>query len=228
MTEKCYMYKKCNKIDCDAPFCLKKCKCDYLFNAALMTESQRKHIDLLLDEDNRDKEAFNQLKAIEKNINQFVEDGDNLYIYSGICGNSKTSWANRLAQTYINNIWYDSELKCRVLFISVPRFILELKSNITTKSEYIAHIKENVLDCDLVIFDDISSKMGTEFEISHLLSIIDTRLNNNKANIFTSNIAPENLVTFLDSRLASRIANTSIKILLLGADKRNLKYILKE
>ena len=80
----------------------------------------------------------------------------------------------------------------------------------------------------MVIFDDISSKMGTEFEISHLLSIIDTRLNNNKANIFTSNIAPENLVTFLDSRLASRIANTSIKILLLGADKRNLKYILKE
>lgn len=193
-----------------------------------MTWKQREHIDLLLDEDNKDIEAFEQLKLIENSIKDFVEEGDNLYIYSNICGNSKTSWANRLAQTYIERIWFQSELKCKVLFISVPRFILELKDNITNASEYINQIKANVLNCDLVIWDDISSKVGTEFEISHLLSIIDNRLNNNKANIFTSNISPENLSSFLEPRLASRIANSSIQVQLQGADKRNLKYLLKK
>ncbi len=224
----CWMKNRCSQVDCDKPFCMKYYKCNYLYNASFMTLKQREHIDLLLDEDERDKEAFTQLKLIETNIKDFVEEGDNLYIYSSICGNSKTSWANRLAQTYIENIWASSELKCRVLFISVPRFILELKDNINTPSEYISYIKENVLDCDLVIWDDISSKVGTEFEISHLLSIIDNRMSNNKANIFTSNISPENLSSFLEPRLASRIANSSIQVMLQGADKRNLKYLLKK
>ena len=69
-------------------------------------------------------------------------------------------------------------MKPIVLFIGVPRFLLELKANISQKSEYIEDIEDSVLDADLVVWDDIGSKNGTEFEVSHLLSIIDTRINN--------------------------------------------------
>ncbi len=111
-----------------------------------------------------------------------------------------------------------------MLFISVPRFLLELKSNISEKSEYVEHINNNVLDCDLVIWDDIATKLGTEFELSHLLSIIDTRINNGKSNMFTSNLSGVELNKALGDRLYSRIQNYSdVVIELQGKDKRGIK-----
>ena len=47
---------------------------------------------------------------------------------------------------------------------------------------------ECVTKCDLVVWDDIGSKNGTEFEVSHLLSIIDQRINNGKSNIEFVNV----------------------------------------
>ena len=86
----------------------------------------------------------------------------------------------------------------------------------------IQHIKNNVEKCDIVIWDDISNKAGTEFEISHLLSMINSRIMNGKTNIYTSNINPEKLQDYLDIRLASRIATNSEKIQFNGGDKRGL------
>ena len=126
-------------------------------------------------------------------------------------------------QSFFNKIWLKTELKCRGLFIDVPTFLLALKDNITNKSSYIQHIKDNIATCDLVIWDDISNKVGTEFEITHLLSMINSRINNGKANIYTSNIAPDKLAGFLDDRLASRIVTGSEKIEFRGGDKRGLR-----
>lgn len=129
-----------------------------------------------------------------------------------------------MVEAYFNKIWLKSDLKCRVLFISVPRFLLELKSNISEKSEYIEHINENILDCDLVIWDDIATKLGTEFELSHLLSIIDTRINNGKSNMYTSNLSGVELNKALGDRLYSRIQNYSDYVIeLQGKDKRGIK-----
>ena len=45
---------------------------DSIYSAALMTESQKKHITLRVDEDGTDLEQFKQLAEIEKNILNFV------------------------------------------------------------------------------------------------------------------------------------------------------------
>ena len=97
-----------------------------------------------------------------------------------------------------------------------------LKDNIREGNEYISHIKNNVLDCDLVIWDDIGTKMGTEFEIENLLNIIDARISNNKSNIYTSNMSPAQLNERVGERLYSRIVNTAYNIELKGKDKRGL------
>jgi DNA replication protein DnaC len=196
---------------------------DSLYSAALMTESQKQHITLNVDQDGTDLEQFKQLAAIEQNIVKFVQEGKNLYLHSANCGNGKSSWSLRLAEAYFNKIWARSEAKCRVLFISVPRFLLALKDNITVKSSYIDYIKDNVLEADLVIWDDIAAKMGSEFELTHLISIIDNRIALGKSNIYTSNLNRQQLYTALGERLTSRIANMSIDIELFGADKRILK-----
>jgi DNA replication protein DnaC len=219
----CFLREVCNGKDCNKDFCLRKYKMDSLYSAALMTESQKKHITLRVDEDGTDLEQFKQLAAIEQDIANFVSSGRNLYLHSANCGNGKSSWSLRLAEAYFNKIWARTEVKCRVLFISVPRFLLALKDNITTRSTYVDYIKDNVLEADLVIWDDIANKMGSEFELTHLLNIIDNRLALGKSNIYTSNLNRQQLYTALGERLTSRIANMSTDIELFGADKRVLK-----
>ena len=196
---------------------------DSLYSAALMTDSQKQHIVLKVDQDNTDLEQFKQLAAIEQDICKFVEEGKNLYLHSANCGNGKSSWSIRLAEAYFNKIWARTTTKCRVLFISVPRFLLALKDNITTRSSYVDYIKDNVFEADLVIWDDIAAKMGSEFELTHLLNIIDNRLALGKSNIYTSNLNRQQLYNALGERLTSRIANMSIDIELFGSDKRFLK-----
>jgi DNA replication protein DnaC len=195
---------------------------DSLYTAALMSESQKKRVALKVDADGTDLEQFKQLSAIENDIVNFVKEGKNLYLHSANCGNGKSSWSIRLAQAYFNKIWARSEVKCRVLFISVPRYLLAIKDNISNRNAYAEYIKENVLEADLVIFDDLAAKMGSEFELTHLLNIIDNRISLGKSNIYTSNLNRQQLYNALGERLTSRVANMSIDIELFGADKRVL------
>ena len=113
-------------------------------------------------------------------------------------------------------------MSCKALFIDVPTFLLAAKSNITSPNEYFNHVMSNVMDADLVIFDDIGTKNSTVFEHEHLFSIINNRLSANKTNIYTSNLTDSELQQALGARLASRICNTSINIWFEGGDKRHL------
>lgn len=220
--KQCPYLERCNHVDCNK-FCMKNYKTNYYFNRAFISKDKRIRFPLRIDNDGSDAEAFSRLSEIEKNICDFVENGKSLYIYSRNVGNGKTSWALRLANNYINNVWYKKDMEPIVLFISVPRFLLELKANISNKSEYISQINEYVTTCDLVVWDDIGSKNGTEFEVSHLLSIIDQRINNNKSNIYTSNLNNEELHQLLGDRLYSRVYNYSECINIVGKDKRGMR-----
>ena len=218
----CFLYDNCNRKDCGKDFCLRKYKMDSLYSAALMSDSQKKRVALKVDADGTDLERFKQLSTIENNIVNFINEGKNLYLHSANCGNGKSSWSIRLTQAYFDKIWARSEVKCRVLFISVPRYLLAIKDNISNKNAYAEYIKENVLEADLVIFDDLAAKMGSEFELTHLLNIIDNRISLGKSNIYTSNLNRQQLYNALGERLTSRVANMSIDIELRGADKRVL------
>lgn len=204
------------------PFCLKLFKVNQLQELALLTDKQKEYMPLLLDEDKCDLVAFKQLKDIESNIESFIEEGKNIYIYSYQVGNGKTSWALRLLNSYIEKIWYKSDLTCKCLFINVPKFLLNLKDNITQKLEYITYIKENVLKANLVIWDDIATKGFTEFEMENLLNIINNRIDGGKSNIYTSNLAGDALREAVGDRLYSRVYNYSQLIRFVGKDKRGL------
>lgn len=220
--KECWLKENCNHVDCDK-FCIRLYKLNYLYDEALLSLKQREHIVLKIDKDGTDAEAFGSLKIIEDHIVDFVEQGNQLYIHSSIAGNGKSSWALRLVQTYFDKIWNSCQLDCKALFISVPRFLLELKDNISQQSEYIQHIKENILKADVVIWDDIATKNSTtQFEGEHLLSYIENRISLGKCNIFTSNLNDEELHQVLGDRLASRVCNLSCNIEFNGADKRGI------
>lgn len=222
----CYIQSSCKKFctgncgDAESSYCPRLSKIDYLYNEALIPIKQRKRFPLRVDADGTDKNEFLQLKAAAENVEQFIENGANLYIYSQTAGNGKSSWGIRLIQAHIENIWYKTDLRCRALFVSVPRYLLAIKNNISRTDEYAEHINKNIFDADIVVFDDIATKGITQFEAENLFSIIDTRMNMGKSNVFTSNIIPAQLNDLLGPRLTSRIINLSTVIQFRGRDKR--------
>ena len=227
LSDSCYLQQTCWKFqNTDAEckkydiFCPRYFRINHLFDESLMSPKQRTHKMLYIDADGTDREQFSKLKSIEENIEKFVETGSNLYIHSLISGNGKTEWSLRLLQSYINKIWFKSDLRCRVLFVNVPRYLIALKESITTPSEYVDHVKKHIFDADIVVFDEIGIKAATTFEFENLLNFINTRLDLGKSNIYTSNLTAHELNERLGSRLYSRIMNMSVDIEFKGSDKR--------
>lgn len=218
----CFLYNNCNHKDCDKNFCLRRFKLEYLFDNSLLAPAQRFKTKIRTDADGTDLEEFKQIVAIEQDIENWVKSGKNLYIHSAQCGNGKTTCAIRLIQAYFHSIWAKASMTPKALFISVPRFLIEMKNSISQPSEYIDFIKANIINADLVVWDDIAAKMGSEYEINQLLSYIDGRIALGKSNIYTTNLDFRAIEAALGERLASRICNLSTDIELHGSDKRNI------
>lgn len=228
MTDTCKKFQKMPETDnclTKSEYCVKLFKMEKLFDMALMPLALRKHLVLSLDSDGSDRSAFLYLRSVEQSVEKFVENGDNLYIHSETCGNGKTAWATRIIQAYLNSIWWKCDLSCKALFISVPRYLLALKDNISNANEYAKYINANVLKADLVVWDDIATKTATPFEAENLLSLVDTRMNEQKSNIFTSNLNVADMNNCMGSRLTSRIVNFSYDISFVGRDKRSLRSV---
>ena len=104
----CYLVDNC-KLNSNCKYvedtCIRFFKIDFLLTNALLSDSQKVKKKLVVDENGVDKDKFEQLLTIQKNIKSFVDSGNNLYIHSCIPGNGKTSWAIRLLQAYIHKIW---------------------------------------------------------------------------------------------------------------------------
>lgn len=224
--EKCWFRKVCKHKDdltyCENNFCVLHHKMDFLCEQAFLSDKDKYPVTLIPDADGTDKDKFLQLKEIQLDITNFVNEGKSLFIYSKITGNGKSAWAKKLLLTWFSSIIFFSDYECRGLYINVPRFLNELKEDISKKSDYIAFIKENITKVDLVIWDEIGVKNLGAWEHDILLNYINLRCEYGKANIYTSNINPSELKEKLGDRLYSRIIQLSRIIEFKGKDKRAL------
>jgi len=231
LSDSCWMKDRCVKAqnkNIEAPclssdvFCIKLFKLNNLFDLSGLSNKQRKHIGLQLDADMSDSDAFKRLSEIQSYIEKYVEDGNNLFIYSNHTGNGKTSWAIRLIQEYFASIWHKTDLKCRAMFVNVPRLLLSIKDSYGNKNDYFEWFRDNVYDADLVVWDEIGTRELSPHDHEQLLSFINARIDMGKSNIYTSNVIPSVLREVIGERLYSRVINFSECIRLNGADKRGI------
>ena len=171
----------------------------------------------------KDYQAFKELQAKSDAILNFIDAGNNLYIYSENCGNGKTTWAIRLMYSYFDKIWHKSCFDCKALFVSVPKFMYNCKRSISQDVKGFEEFCNLISEVDLVIWDDIGEMKASDYEHQILFQYIDDRINSKKSNIYTSNKNKEQLEDVLGVRLASRIYNCSECIEFLEEDKRG-KY----
>lgn len=172
----------------------------------------------------KDRLAFIHLQEIKDDIENWTKKGGNLYIYSDTFGNGKTSWAIKLMLAYFNKVWAGNGFRRRGIFVSVPEFMDRNREIINNRDEEFVKIREDLLKCDLVIWDDITSIKLTDFNHAVLLNYIDARMLSNKANIFTGNVDYEGMVKNLGGRLASRVWNGSEIVQFVDQDKRGVYY----
>lgn len=176
---------------------------------------------LLVDKD--DSVQYKRLSNIKSNIEEWVATGQNLYLYSPRCGNGKTSWAIKLMHKYFDQTWNVGELKPKGIFVSVPEFLDRGREVISNRDDEFVKIKNDILNTDLVIWDDISSVKLTDYAHSVLFNYIDARCLSGKSNIFTGNMDEDQLLHFLGERLSSRIWNGSEVIQFNNPDMRGVK-----
>ena len=211
----CWYIEKCND-DCFMCSAYLEMKWQ-MDNSGLPLKLQRP-IDMYIVKSNEcDKNAYNRLAAIRKNIVQFVEDGNNLFI-CGRSGNGKTSWANKLLHSYLHHKAPGNYENLQGMFISLGDLLLRLKDfNNPVSREY----RNNIDKVPLVIWDDICLTGISQFDYTQLYTMINNRMLAGLSNIFTTNISDKRkLEETFGERLTSRIYDSSEIIELKGKDMR--------
>jgi len=223
--KKCWYLENCpycKDTDSYNPTCPAYMEMSYLMDTSNLPEN--KQYPIILTPPPEDYDEYVRLKNIKDNIVKFVEGGNNLYIYSKNFGNGKTSWSIKLLHQYFNEIWIGNGFRTRGIFINVPTFLNDLKNNISSKDKSFERMKNRISDVDLLVWDDIAATKLSNYDYNNLLSYIDTRVLKGLSNIYTGNIIPEDLDQYVGNRLASRIANQSTHVQLVGEDRRQVRW----
>lgn len=178
---------------------------------------KKKQIPIQLD-GSCDVKAFQMLSEIKDDIVNFVDNGESLYIFSEYTGNGKTSWAVKLLLKYFDSIWAGNGFRVRGYFQHVPTLFNTLKD--FSKSH--EALKNTLETADIVVWDDIASTKLSDYDQQQLLILIDNRVSDGLANIYTGNLTShEALTKAVGERLASRIWNMSTLVEFIGKDRRS-------
>lgn len=85
--------------------------------------------------------------------------------------------------------------------------------------------EQAILDCDLLIIDDLGSEFSTQLTVSALYNIVNCRGLEEKPTIISTNLVPDELKSTYSDRIASRILSAYTILQFDGADIRQLKTL---
>lgn len=213
-TEECWYKGVCTNTCSES--CLRLLEMSYLVDNSGIPKAKQKPISLIATDE--DYEAFTYLAQVKDNIVEWVKQARDIYITSKYTGNGKTSWAIKLLLKYFDSIWAGNGFRVRGLFVHVPTLLLQLKDFSNPVS---ADFKQNLINADLVVWDDIASTELSNYDYSQLLMYIDQRVMNEHMNIYTGNLDSKQAIEkALGQKLASRIWENSDIFKFGSPDKR--------
>lgn len=144
-------------------------------------------------------------------------------LMQGATGLGKTHLSLAIANDVINKGY-------GVIYGSAPNIIMKLeKERFTYGTEKIYSDSESYLiDCDLLILDDIGTEFATSFSSSAIYNIINSRIMEYKPTIISTNFSIRDLECAYSSRLVSRIMGNHLRLEFLGGDVRQVKRKLNK
>ncbi|OFC91932.1 primosomal protein DnaI [Bacillus thuringiensis] len=145
-------------------------------------------------------------KVAVKYVKTFKEwNGESLMLW-GEPGNGKT----HLAAAIVNEL---SKKGYIVVFQSVPELLQRIRSTFNSENkENETEIMRALLECDLLILDDIGAEKTTEWVEEKLFNIIDGRYRKELPTLYTSNLEPKELKNQVGKRSYDRMVETSLTV----------------
>lgn len=144
----------------------------------------------------------------------FDTDSESLYMH-GATGLGKTHLSLAIANVVAENGY-------RVIYDTAQNILSSLEKEKFSYSGTNEREKE-ILDCDLLIIDDLGSEFSTQFTVAAIYNIVNTRINRSKPVIISTNLTEAELEAKYTQRITSRIIGNYVSLLFLGKDIRQLK-----
>lgn len=153
------------------------------------------------------------LSLCKKYAVEFSQDAESL-LFSGATGLGKTFLSGCIARVVADkgySVVYETAAKVFADFEAVK---------FSNADEALI---QKYLDCDLLILDDLGTEMTTQFSVSALYTIVNSRLIAKKAVIISTNLEPDKLSARYSPQIGSRILGNYQLIPFVGEDIRLLK-----
>ena len=146
---------------------------------------------------------------------QFGKHPGNLLLF-GAPGLGKTFLSAAIAREVSGNGW-------SVVYDTAGHIFQRFETQKFTREENAGDDVDRVLNCDLLILDDLGTEMTTAFVQSALYQIVNTRLMEKKSTILNTNLMPGEIARRYSPQLASRIEGEYQLLPFFGEDIRKLK-----
>lgn len=156
-------------------------------------------------------EVYTIAKAFVAN---FDNEFKNLFIY-GETGVGKTFLTNCIAKELIDS-------SHSVIYMSsIKLFDLLAKNTFNRNDDSTAEFQTNdLLECDLLVIDDLGTEMVNSFTTSAFFNLINERFLRKKSIIISSNLSLGQLRDMYSERVFSRIASNYVLLKIFGDDLR--------
>lgn len=209
--------------------CFKQAEIDLLYSQAnikevLKTENFEHFNDLLYSRNLTDpasgasayEMALNALAQSKRFVHDFP-NYENILLY-GNTGVGKTFLTNCIAKALLDNCY-------SVLYFSATTFFDTLAKNTFEQRLDEENSSSYILDCDLLIIDDLGTEMSNSFVLSKFFEVINERHLRRKSTLISTNLSPELLKETYNERSFSRIFGNYTVIKLIGNDIRIQKKL---
>lgn len=154
-------------------------------------------------------------------IKHFHKSNENLLLL-GNTGVGKTFLANCIAKELLDKGY-------TVIYLTAFRLFDILEKNKFEKDESSSYEASNqfeyILDCDLLIIDDLGTELNNSFTNSQLYLIINERLLRQKSTVISTNLSLTNINTIYGERIFSRLASSYHAHRIIGEDIRLHKAV---
>lgn len=151
-----------------------------------------------------------------KNYAANFQAHSNSLLFQGRTGLGKTHLSLSIAREVIQKGY-------GVVYGSVQNFATELEKERFGRSD--GDTNQLLLNCDLLILDDLGTEFSTTFVTAALYNIINTRLMAEKPTIISTNLSMKELLERYGERMVSRMIGGYERVMFAGRDVRQLKNL---
>lgn len=152
------------------------------------------------------------LEACRRYAQSFSLESKNL-MFLGKTGVGKTHLSLAIANTVISKGWF-------VCYGTSQNICEDLRAEMFGRDDKITYDKEQVLNCDLLILDDLGTEIDNQYNIASIYNIINSRILSGKPTIISTNYDFNELLDKYDQRITSRITGEYTKMQIFGTDNR--------